>query len=174
MPHILQPEQGFDLSTLETLFAEHMPRLAHMRDASAVAHDLEASFGLGPEHGALLSRNALLHDIGYAPALRRFGHHPLDGALFLSEHGEHPWVVEGVLRHSQADRKAGMDPAVAGQYAARPPLEGAAWLVGAVTVCDCARGAAGRGCARSWRCLKNRTHGTYVYCCGGRYSSYLS
>jgi hydroxymethylpyrimidine pyrophosphatase-like HAD family hydrolase len=136
MPHACRPGQGFDLSLLETLFAEHMPRLAHMRDASAFARDLRASFGMDAVHGELLERSSLLHDVGYAPALRRFGYHPLDGALYLDGHGEHPWVVEGVLRHSQADRRTDRFPGVSEEYALRSSIPEAAWLVRAVTVCD--------------------------------------
>jgi HAD superfamily hydrolase (TIGR01484 family) len=107
-----------------------------MRDASAFARDLCAGFHLSPAHAELLERSALLHDIGYAPALRRFGYHALDGALHLEAAGEHPWVVEGVLRHSQADRKTDRFPGVSEQYARRQPVDEAAWLVRAVTVAD--------------------------------------
>jgi hydroxymethylpyrimidine pyrophosphatase-like HAD family hydrolase/HD superfamily phosphodiesterase len=131
-----QPESGLDLDVLESLFAQNMPRLAHMRDACAFACDLRASFGISDAQGALLKRSALLHDIGYAPALRRFGYHPLDGALFLAERDEHPWIVEGVLRHSQADRKCGMVCGAAAEYALRPQLPDADWLVRAVTIAD--------------------------------------
>jgi hypothetical protein len=130
------PVPGFDLRILEDLFAEHRPRLAHMRDAGDFARDLASSLALPPDRAGLLSRSALLHDIGYAPALRRFSFHALDGALFLSDQGEHPWVIEGVLRHSQADRKAPSIPGVAEEYAARPALAEADWLVRLVTVAD--------------------------------------
>ncbi len=129
-------KSGFDTRALESLFAGHLPRLAHMRDAASFAGDFADSFGLPGDHAALLVRSSLLHDVGYAPALRRFGYHPLDGAVFLVEQGEHPWVVEGVLRHSWAGRKAGLDSAVTDQYARRQPLSEAAWLVRAVTVAD--------------------------------------
>ncbi|NCC06282.1 MAG: HD domain-containing protein, partial [Proteobacteria bacterium] len=130
------PESGFDIRALESLFADRMPRLAHMRDAASFAKDLSDSFFLPADHARLLIRSALLHDIGYASALRRFEYHALDGALFLEEKGEHPWVVEGVLRHSQADRKGGRLPLVSEHYASRPPLAEADWLVRAVTVAD--------------------------------------
>jgi hydroxymethylpyrimidine pyrophosphatase-like HAD family hydrolase len=130
------PESGFDIHALESLFADHGPRLAHMRDAASFAGDIAGSFSLSVEPAQLLIRSALLHDIGYAPVLRRFEYHALDGALFLEENGEHPWVVEGVLRHSQADRKGGRLPAVSEHYARRPPLPEADWLVRAVTVAD--------------------------------------
>jgi HAD superfamily hydrolase (TIGR01484 family) len=131
-----RPESGFDICALEPLFAEHLPRLAHMHDAASFAGDLANSFSLPEERAAVLTRAALLHDVGYAPTLRRYGYHPLDGALFLEELGEHPWVVEGVLRHSWAGRKAGLDVDVSAHYARRPPLSDADWLVRAVTVAD--------------------------------------
>lgn len=131
-----RPESGFDIRALEPLFVDHLPRLAHMCDSASFAGDLARSFFLTEERGKLLTRAALLHDIGYAPTLRRFGYHSLDGALFLEEQGEHPWIVEGVLRHSWAGRKAGLDPDVSASYARRPPLSEADWLVRAVTVAD--------------------------------------
>jgi HD superfamily phosphodiesterase len=100
--HPLAP--GFDICALDSLFEGHEPRLAHMRDAAAFARDLRPVFGLEAGRGALLERSALLHDIGYAPALRRFGYHPLDGALFLDGQGEHPWSWRR-LRHSQRTEK---------------------------------------------------------------------
>ena len=131
-----RPLPGMDLCALDGLFAGHEPRLAHMRDAAAFARDLSDSFSLGPEYGSLLERSALLHDVGYAPSLRRFGYHPLDGALFLEEAGEHPWVVEGVLRHSQADKKTDRFEGVSAEYARRQSMPEAGWLVRAVTVAD--------------------------------------
>jgi len=131
-----RPEPGFDTCALDLLFTDHLPRLAHMHDAASFAGDLADSFSLPAESAALLARAALLHDVGYAPTLRQLGYHPLDGALFLEGLGEHPWVVEGVLRHSWAGRKIGLDPDVRAHYAQRPPLSEADWLVRAVTVAD--------------------------------------
>lgn len=121
---------------LEALFSDLRPRLAHMRDVSAFARDFGHCQNFSDFDRILLERAALLHDIGYAPALCRFGFHPLDGAMFLEAQGEHPWVVDGVLRHSQADRKAPGLPGVAEEYARREPLADAAWLVRAVTIAD--------------------------------------
>lgn len=123
----------FDLTQL---FAENRPRLAHMHDVSAFAHDFATSVQLSPDQSALLQRTALLHDIGYAPAIQHYKFHPLDGALFLEKYGEDPWVVEGVLRHSLAEHKAATLPHVAGLYAARPVIDAAQWLVQAVTIAD--------------------------------------
>lgn len=136
MSSLLQLETGFDLRGLDALFRGHAPRLQHMRDAAAFARDLRASFALCQESARHLERSALLHDIGYAPSLHRFGFHPLDGALFLETQGEHPWVVEGVLRHSLADRKRPEHPDVRAHYLAKKMLVDAAWLVRAVTIAD--------------------------------------
>lgn len=107
-----------------------------MRDAASFARDLAAGAELPQEQADQLIHSALLHDIGYAPSLRRFSYHPLDGALFLEERGVHPFIVEGVLRHSMADRRAADFPDIAVEYASRPPKVEAQWLVRAVTMAD--------------------------------------
>lgn len=121
---------------LDALFAAHGSRLAHMRDAAEVAADVAHLLCLAPADARRLARAALAHDIGYAPALRRTGYHPLDGALFLETCGEDPLVVEAVLRHSRAGQGSHLPEAVRQFYAGRPPLPEAAWLVDAVTLCD--------------------------------------
>ncbi|MGY1747528.1 HD domain-containing protein [Blastococcus sp. SYSU D00695] len=55
-----------------------------------------------PPDRPLLMAAAWLHDIGYAPALRRTGFHPLDGALYLREQQWPPVVVGLVAQHSGA------------------------------------------------------------------------
>lgn len=45
---------------------------------------------------------AWLHDIGYSPAIRQTGFHPLDGALYLREQGWDPRLVALVAHHSGA------------------------------------------------------------------------
>lgn len=46
---------------------------------------------------------AWLHDIGYSKALWRTGFHPLDGALYLSEHGWPRRLAGLVAHHSASD-----------------------------------------------------------------------
>ncbi|MDY0275225.1 MAG: HAD hydrolase family protein [Desulfomicrobium sp.] len=121
---------------LPALFADIPLRLAHMQDASAFAKDLGHCFHLPAHEHSLLLRAALLHDIGYAPALHKFSFHPLDGAIFLEQHQEHPWVVEGVLRHSQAENKALTKLDLAHEYAVRPALPQAQSLVRMTTIAD--------------------------------------
>jgi predicted hydrolase (HD superfamily) len=44
--------------------------------------------------------SAWLHDIGYAPALRQTGFHPLDGAMYLRQEGWPEPVCALVAHHS--------------------------------------------------------------------------
>lgn len=73
---------------------EHASRTARLaaslgqRAATARAHEVTAA--------------AWLHDIGYAPRLRRTGFHPLDGALFLMNDGWPERIVRLVAHHSLA------------------------------------------------------------------------
>lgn len=135
---LFSSSNGLDLLPydLPTLFEDIPLRLAHILDASAFAVDLGKSCALSTSEQGLLIRAALLHDIGYAPALQQYSFHPLDGALFLEKHKEHAWVVEGVLRHSQAERKAATIPEIASAYAARSVLKEAQWLVCLTTIAD--------------------------------------
>ena len=50
----------------------------------------------------ILVAAAWLHDIGYSPAIRRTGFHPLDGALHLRRKRWDPRVVALVAHHSGA------------------------------------------------------------------------
>ena len=50
----------------------------------------------------ILLAAAWLHDIGYSPAIRRTGFHPLDGALHLRRKKWDPRVVALVAHHSGA------------------------------------------------------------------------
>jgi hypothetical protein len=50
----------------------------------------------------LLVATAWLHDIGYAPALRDTGFHPLDGARYLDRHGWPARLCGLVAHHSEA------------------------------------------------------------------------
>lgn len=130
---LVEQALAFDL---ESFFMDHQPRLAHMRGAAAFALDLGHCWALQSQDQNFLERSALLHDLGYAPILRTFNFHPLDGAIFLEKWQEHAFVIEGVLRHSQAERRALDFPLVAKEYARRRPLAAAAWLVRAVTLAD--------------------------------------
>ncbi len=43
---------------------------------------------LNEDEQAYLIAAAYLHDIGYAPSLRKTGFHPIDGALYLQSFGQ--------------------------------------------------------------------------------------
>lgn len=58
--------------------------------------------GLPAEDADVLVIAAYLHDVGYAPALRRTDFHPLDGATFLLELGAPVRVACLVAHHSEA------------------------------------------------------------------------
>ena len=57
---------------------------------------------LSPDERPLLVAAAWVHDIGYAPAVRRTGFHPLDGALYLRDRGWPSTIVGLVAHHSGA------------------------------------------------------------------------
>jgi hypothetical protein len=56
---------------------------------------------LSAEDADLLVAAALLHDVGYAPSLRRLGFHAVDGARFLRAHGQER-LARLVAHHSGA------------------------------------------------------------------------
>jgi hypothetical protein len=60
-------------------------RLAHSQAAARHAELL--AFAVDQESAPLLVAAAWLHDIGYAPALRDTGYHPIDGARYLQRLG---------------------------------------------------------------------------------------
>ncbi|MET8676553.1 HD domain-containing protein [Streptomyces sp. NPDC004647] len=67
----------------ESLLAEPLPRRwAHSQGVAARAHALRPI--LGPD-AELLEAAAILHDVGYSPALVVTGFHPLDGARYLRD-----------------------------------------------------------------------------------------
>jgi hypothetical protein len=89
-----------------TLLRGDPDRIAHVLRAGQVAARVAVLFE-DPEQAALVVAAATLHDIGYAPALRRRGFHPLDGALHLREAGYPDLLVRLVANHSQAPLHAG-------------------------------------------------------------------
>ncbi|WP_432487541.1 HD domain-containing protein [Kineococcus sp. SYSU DK018] len=76
------------------------PRWEHTR---AVAARAAAGAGaVAPDDRALLVAAAWLHDVGYAPALRVCGFHPLDGGDHLRRQGWPPLLAALVAHHSGA------------------------------------------------------------------------
>jgi hypothetical protein len=79
-------------------------RLAHV---AAVASKIEVvAPRLANRYEIELTAAAWLHDIGYAPAIRRTGFHALDGARFLESHGYPRLVCQLVGYHSGAEYEA--------------------------------------------------------------------
>ena len=70
---------------------------------AVVSRAAEAAGVLAPEQRAVLLAAAWLHDIGYHPALRDSGFHPLDGARYLRAHGWPDLITTLVAHHSGAD-----------------------------------------------------------------------
>lgn len=73
-------------------------RWAHVQAVAAVAQKLDVSDDVVDA--------AWLHDIGYAPELRRTGFHPVDGAVHLASVGLDTEIVGLVAYHSGAEYEA--------------------------------------------------------------------
>ncbi len=63
---------------------------------------VELSVTVSKDDRPVLVAAAWLHDIGYAPRLKRTGFHPLDGGLFLRKHGWDEELCALVAHHSGA------------------------------------------------------------------------
>lgn len=92
-------EWAYSLS--ESLLSEPLPRRwAHSLGVAKRARSLSPILG---DDAELLEAAAVLHDIGYAPAIAITGFHPLDGARFLRDHeNADDRVVRLVAHHSCA------------------------------------------------------------------------
>ncbi|RKT06996.1 metal dependent phosphohydrolase [Streptomyces sp. 3211.6] len=75
-------------------------RWLHTQAVAERARELAAA--VPSAQGELLVAAAWLHDIGYAPALRDTGFHPLDGARYLATRGVPARLVSLVAHHSGA------------------------------------------------------------------------
>jgi len=94
----MEPAQAYDLA--ERLLAEALPRRwAHSQGVARRAVQLAPILGA---YADLVHAAALLHDIGFAPAVGDTGFHPLDGALFLRSEGIDERIVRLVAHHSGA------------------------------------------------------------------------
>jgi putative nucleotidyltransferase with HDIG domain len=91
------------------------PRWAHVRGVAAAA-ELMAT-GLATIEAEAVVAAAWLHDVGYAPSVRRStGFHPVDGALFVRAEGFPAVVVSLVAYHTSAvfeARERGLPDALA-------------------------------------------------------------
>ncbi|GAB4080849.1 HD domain-containing protein [Modestobacter muralis] len=90
----------------ERHLAESLPlRWQHSQMVAATAAEYAGGIGLDP---APVVAAAWLHDVGYAPALRDTGFHPVDGARFLRREGWPDQVVDLVAHHSCSRVEAGL------------------------------------------------------------------
>jgi HD domain len=120
----------------EHLLAESLPdRWAHSRGVGLKARELRALAG---EHADILEAAAFLHDIGYAPAVRETGFHPLDGARYLRDQTDaSPLLCTLVANHTCADVEAearGLDAPLLAEFPIGDEPE--PLLVAAITHCD--------------------------------------
>lgn len=78
-------------------------RWRHVQAVGAKAEHIAAAFGAD---GAMVIASAWLHDIGYAPSVKRTGFHPIDGAMRLDELGADARLSGLVANHSGAALEA--------------------------------------------------------------------
>lgn len=124
-------EWAYSLS--ESLLSEPLPRRwAHSLGVAERARSLGPALGGDAE---LLEAAAVLHDIGYAPAIAVTGFHPLDGARFLrDEEKADDRLVRLVAHHSCALLEAeerGLRQDLEGEFELESP-----GLVDALIYCD--------------------------------------
>jgi hypothetical protein len=118
----------------ESRLAGQLRRLAHVRGVVAAAQRLSRYFDA--ETADCLVAAAWLHDIGYAPSVRRTGFHPLDGAVFARSAGFGELVASLVAFHTGAHVEA-CERGVSGLSAfSDPPGE----VLDALTFCDLTTG----------------------------------
>lgn len=75
-------------------------RVRHTEGVASRA--VEVAVTVPPADRCLLIAAAWLHDIGYSPLIRETGFHPLDGGLYLRDHGWDERLVCLVAHHSGA------------------------------------------------------------------------
>lgn len=88
----------------ETRLVGQLRRLAHVRGVATTAERLSRRFDAQTADSLVAA--AWLHDIGYAPSLRRTGFHPLDGAEFARAAGFRELVASLVAFHTGAHAEA--------------------------------------------------------------------
>ena len=111
----------------EAMLAEPLPRRwAHSKGVGATAETLAPIL---EEDADLLHAAALLHDVGYSPAIAHSGFHPLDGGRYLRDQGADERVVCLVAHHSCALLEAeerGLRPQLEAEFPLPPePLRSA-------------------------------------------------
>ncbi|MFB6678054.1 HD domain-containing protein [Streptomyces sp. NPDC056390] len=124
-------ERAYGLA--ESLLSGPLPRRwSHSLGVAERARSLQPILG---DDAALMEAAAVLHDIGYSPAIASTGFHPLDGARFLrDQEGVDERVVRLVAHHSCALLEAeerGLREELAGEFELERPD-----LVDALLFCD--------------------------------------
>lgn len=112
-------------------------RWAHVQGVQERATGAMILFGL--EDQAILLASAVLHDIGYAPALAETGFHPLDGAKYLRGLQAPARLCALVAHHSCAYKEAelrGLGAELAGWDDEATPLRDALWWADMTTTPD--------------------------------------
>jgi putative nucleotidyltransferase with HDIG domain len=117
-----------------SLLAEPLPRRwAHSQGVATKAQSLAGILG---DDAELLWAAAMLHDIGYTPALATTGFHPLDGARYLRDRSAtDERLVRLVASHSHALLEA-EERGLRDELEAEFPLLDDAELVDALVYCD--------------------------------------
>lgn len=118
----------------ETRLAGQPRRLAHVRGVAAAAERLGQHFA--GETAQCLVAAAWLHDIGYAPSVRRTGFHPLDGAVFVRSAGFGELVASLVAFHTGAHVEASERGVSGLSEFGEPPRD----VLDALTFCDLTTG----------------------------------
>lgn len=124
-------EWAYELA--ERMLAEPLPRRwAHSLGVADKARELQPVLDGDAE---LLEAAAVLHDVGYSPAIATTGFHPLDGARFLrDQENADERVVKLVAHHSCASLEAelrGLGAELESEFALERPE-----LVDALIFCD--------------------------------------
>ena len=87
----------------ETLLSPLGDRWLHVQGVAEKAHSVSKAFN--GSDGTYLIAAAYLHDIGYAPSLKKTGFHPIDGACYLQSCGQ-GHLASLVAHHSEAQFEA--------------------------------------------------------------------
>lgn len=86
-----------------TLLSPLGNRWLHVQGVAKKARSISKAFN--ESDGTYLIAAAYLHDIGYAPSLKKTGFHPLDGANYLRSHRKNR-LASLVAHHSEAQFEA--------------------------------------------------------------------
>lgn len=118
----------------EARLAGQPRRLAHVRGLVTAAQQVGRHFDA--QTADCLVAAAWLHDIGYAPSVRRTDFHPLDGAVFARSAGFGEGVASLVAFHSGAHLEASERGSQGLSEFRDPPSD----VLDALTFCDLTTG----------------------------------